>query len=63
MKKTRCIDCMNCVGLYVDLEGYLGNECREIKDSTYFSLEKWFCEKFDPIDKKAKVCSIKGSDV
>ena len=61
MKKIRCIDCMNCVDLYLDSEGYLSNDCKNGNDLLY-SLEKWYCEKFEATDNKAKICKIKGSN-
>ena len=46
MKKIRCIDCENCINLYVDSQGYLSNDCKNGNDLLY-SLEKWYCDKFN----------------
>ena len=62
MKKIRCIDCMNCVDLYLDSEGYLSNDCKNGEFICLYSLEKWHCDKFEATDNKAKICKIKGSD-
>ena len=61
MKKIRCIDCVNCINLYVDSQGYLSNDCKNDNDLLY-SLEKWYCDKFEATENKAKICKIKGSN-
>ena len=47
MKKTRCIDCLNCINLYVDWQRSLRNKCIKIKDIKCLSSEKRYCEKFE----------------
>ena len=61
MKKTRCIDCENCLDLFLDYQGYLNNDCRKGGDM-FNSLEKWYCDKFEAKENKAKICKIKDSD-
>ena len=61
MKKIRCIDCENCVNLFLDCHGYLNNDCKNGNDLLY-SLEKWYCDKFEATENKAKICKIKGSN-
>ena len=61
MKKIRCIDFVNCINLYVDSQGYLSKDCKNGNDLLY-SLEKWYCDKFEATDNKAKICNIKGSN-
>ena len=61
MKKIRCVDCDNCINLYIDNQGYLSNDCKNGYDML-FSLEKWDCKNFKATDNKAKIRSIKGSD-
>ena len=61
MKKIRCIDCENCINLYVDSQGYLSNDCKN-GGVMFNSLEKWYCVKFEATEYKAKICKIKGSD-
>ena len=63
MKKIRCIDCDNCVNLYVDYQDYLNNDCKNGKMCSLYSLEKWFCKDFKLSDNnKAKIRTIKGSE-
>ena len=63
MKKIKCIDCDNCVDLYLDSEGYLSNDCKNSEMCCLYSLEKWFCKDFKLTDKnKAKIRTIKGSE-
>lgn len=60
MKKIRCIDCANCINLFIDYHGYLNNDCKDC-GVIFNSLEKWDCKDFKSIGVKAKVCRIKGS--
>ena len=61
MKKIRCIDCKYCIVLYLDCHGYLNNNCKN-GGVMFYSLEKWYCDKFKATEYKAKICKIKGSD-
>ena len=61
MKKIRCIDCVNCVDLYLDSDGYLNNDCKN-GGVMFNSLEKWYCKDFESRENKAKICKIKDSD-
>ena len=60
MEKTRCIDCENCIELFLDCHGYLNNDCKKM-GVIFFSLEKWYCDEFESTDNKAKICNVKGS--